>query len=172
MLLGEAASLLWCILLWSYYTCVWLPSKRRGRSWNQEYFRLFFFIRSLEFWSRVDQNPQKLALLYLTKRCLKLYLGREQSFGKSFRALNKSERFPAWYFTVFFSFSKRGSYRHIQTNIHTNVITVILLFEYTNLHMYNVLLFLVKIYPKREGICPKTIPLLERECRVIENHPG
>ena len=72
----------------------------------------------------------------------------------------------------FFSFSKRGSYRHIQTNFNTNVITVILLYEYTNLHMYNVLLFLVKIYPKREGICPKTIPLLERECRVIENHPG
>ena len=76
------------------------------------------------------------------------------------------------FYSFFFHFQKGDSYRHIQTNILTNVITVILLLEYTNLHMYNVLLFLVKIYPKREGICPKTIPLLERECRVIENHPG
>ena len=31
------------------------------------------------------QNSQKLALPYLTKRCLKRCLGREQSFGKGFR---------------------------------------------------------------------------------------
>ena len=31
------------------------------------------------------QNSLKLALPYLTKRCLKYYLGREQSFDKGFR---------------------------------------------------------------------------------------
>ena len=31
------------------------------------------------------QNSLKLALPYLTKTCLKYYLGREQSFGKGFR---------------------------------------------------------------------------------------
>ena len=31
------------------------------------------------------QNSLKLALPYLTKRCLKYYLGRKQSFGKGFR---------------------------------------------------------------------------------------
>ena len=31
------------------------------------------------------QNSLKLTLPYLTKRCLKYYLGREQSFGKGFR---------------------------------------------------------------------------------------
>ena len=30
------------------------------------------------------QNSIKLALPYLTKRCLKYYLGREQSFDKGF----------------------------------------------------------------------------------------
>ena len=31
------------------------------------------------------QNSIKLALPYLTKRCLKYYLGRKQSFDKGFR---------------------------------------------------------------------------------------
>ena len=31
------------------------------------------------------QNSLKLALPYLTERCLKYYLGREQSFDKGFR---------------------------------------------------------------------------------------
>jgi len=31
------------------------------------------------------QNSQKMALPYLTKKCLKRYLGKEQSFGKGFR---------------------------------------------------------------------------------------
>ena len=43
-----------------------------------------FFISQF-FFSVQAQNSLKLALRYLTKRYLKYYLGREQSFGKGFR---------------------------------------------------------------------------------------
>ena len=47
-----------------------------------------FFLLAMLFFdpgSSEIQISQRLALPYLTKRCLKYYLGREQSFDKGFR---------------------------------------------------------------------------------------
>ena len=55
---------------------------------------ILFFLLAMLFSAQAQmlpseiQNSLKLALPYLTKRCLKYFLGREQSFEKGFRVLN------------------------------------------------------------------------------------
>ena len=57
----------------------------RGFSNTRFFYKQWSFSAQAQMLLSEIQNPLKLVLPYQTKRCLKYYLGREQSFDKGFR---------------------------------------------------------------------------------------
>ena len=70
-----------------------------NRATTRFFYKQWFFLAQAQMLFSKIQNSQKLALPYLTKRCLKRYLGKEQSFGKGFRvqfSIFTELRFENW----------------------------------------------------------------------------